>query len=81
MKKKQETCPRCINDVALAFYFEICRQHLSSKLDCKKLSGQYLRGEITVDQVAKKVREAATNDPELVNELDEIERIRKTGKL
>jgi hypothetical protein len=65
----------------MGFYFKICNESLSSKLDCKELTKRYLRGEISEDQVAEKIRAVARSDPELMEDLNEIERIRKTKKI
>ena len=64
----------------MGFLFKVCKESLSEKLDCKDLSLRYLRGEISEDQVAEKIRHVAKNDPELMEDLNEINRIRKTKK-
>ncbi|MCJ7632851.1 hypothetical protein MUP77_10735 [Candidatus Bathyarchaeota archaeon] len=79
--KSAEPCPKCVTDTAMGFFFKICGESLSDKIDCKKLSGQYLRGEINADQVAEKIRATAGNDPELMEDLKEIDRIRRRGKI
>jgi len=76
-----ESCPQCVADISMGFFFKICKESLSDKVDCKKLSGQYLRGELDADQIAEKIREAAKNDESLLEDIGEIERIRKTGKI
>lgn len=65
----------------MGFMFKICHESLSGKLDCEDLSERYLRGEITEDQVAERVKDAARADPELMEDLNEIDRIRKTKKI
>lgn len=65
----------------MGFFFKVCGESLSDKIDCQKLSGQYLRGEINADQVAEKIRATAGNDPELMEDLKEIDRIRRRGKI
>jgi len=81
-KNKEEVpCPKCVNDISMGFFFKVCHDSLSDKVDCKKLSGQYLRGELNADQIAEKIREAAKNDESLLEDIGEIERIRKTGKI
>ncbi len=75
------SCPKCVTNVAMGFMFKICHESLSGKLDCKDLSERYLRGEITEDQVAERVKDAARADPELMEDLNEIDRIRKTKKI
>jgi len=80
-KVEEAPCPRCVNDISMGFFFKICKESLSDKVDCKKLSGQYLRGEINADQIAAKILEAAHNDPALTKDINEINRIRRTGKI
>ena len=80
-KVEDAPCPKCVNDISMGFFFKICKESLSDKVDCKKLSGQYLRGEITSDQIAEKILDAASNDPELIEDINEINRIRRTGKI
>jgi len=80
-KVEEAPCPRCVNDISMGFFFKICKESLSDKVDCKKLSGQYLRGEINADQIAEKILEAARNDPALTEDINEINRIRRTGKI
>jgi len=80
-KKDEKACPECVANIAMGFFFKVCKESLSDKLDCKDLSLQYLRGEITEDQVSEKIRDVAKSDPELMEDLDEIERIRKTRKI
>ena len=80
-KVEDAPCPKCVNDIALGFFFKVCKDSLSDKIDCKKLSGQYLRGEINSDQIAEKILEAARNDPELTEDIKEINKIRRTGKI
>jgi len=80
-EKENAPCPKCINDISMGFFFKICNESLSDKVDCKKLSGLYLRGEINADQIAEKIIEAARNDPALIEDLKEINKIRRTGKI
>ena len=80
-KENEKPCPECVANIAMGFFFKVCKESLSDKLDCKDLSLQYLRGEITEDQVSEKIRDVAKSDPELMEDLDEIERIRKTRKI
>jgi len=70
-----------VANIAMGFFFKVCKESLSDKLDCKDLSLRYLRGEITEDQVSQRIRDVAKSDPELMEDLDEIERIRKTRKI
>ncbi|MBU1173174.1 MAG: hypothetical protein KKD44_26720 [Proteobacteria bacterium] len=77
----EEECPKCVVATAMGFILKICGESLSDKIDCKELTGQYLRGEINADQVVKKIKRAARNDPELMANLNEIDRIRKTRKI
>lgn len=79
--KAEEPCPKCVNNIALGFFFKVCKESLSDKIDCKKLSGQYLRGELDADQIAEKIKEAAGNNKALLEDIKEIDRIRKTGKI
>ena len=80
-KKENAPCPKCVNDISMGFFFKICKESLSDKVDCKKLSGQYLRGELNADQIAEKIKKAAENDKALLEDIGEIERIRRTGKI
>ena len=80
-KKDEESCPECVTNVALGFLFKVCKESLSKKLDCKDLSERYLRGEITENQVAEKIKDVAKDDPELMEDLNEIDRIRKTKRI
>ena len=80
-KENEEPCPKCTTNITMGFLFKVCKDSLSNKLDCKDLTTRYLLGEITEDQVAEKIRDAARNDPELMEDLDEINRIRKTRKI
>jgi hypothetical protein len=79
--KDEEPCPKCVANIAMGFYFKVCKESLSGKLDCKDLSEQFVRGEISEDQVAEKIRDVARSDPELMEDLNEIERIRRTKKI
>ena len=80
-EKNKESCPKCVTNIAMGFFFKVCKESLSDKLDCKDLSERYLRGEITEDQVSEKIRDVAKSDPELMEDLNEIERIRKTKRI
>jgi len=80
-KEEDVPCPRCVKDISMGFFFKVCNESLSDKLDCKKISGQYLHGELNADQIAEKILDAASNDPELTEDINEINRIRKTGKI
>ena len=79
--KSVEPCPKCVVDTAMGFLFKVCGESLSDKIDCKKLSGQYLRGEINADQVAERIKATARNDPELMIDLREIDRIRRARRI
>ena len=79
--KENVPCPKCVADISMGFFFKVCNDSLSDKVDCKKLSGQYLRGEINADQIAEKILEAAGNNKALLEDIGEIDRIRKTGKI
>jgi len=81
VKENEKACPKCVTNIAMGFMFKVCKESLSDKLDCKDLSERYLRGEITEDQVSEKLRDVAKSDPELLEDLNEIERIRKTRKI
>lgn len=81
MKKDEKPCPECVTNIAMGFMFKVCKESLSDKLDCKDLSLRYLRGEISEDQVAKQIQDAAKHDPSLTEDLNEIDRIRKTRKI
>jgi hypothetical protein len=81
VKENKESCPKCVTNITMGFLFKVCKESLSNKLDCKELSERYLRGEISEDQVSQKIRDVARNDPELMEDLNEIERIRKTKKI
>ena len=78
--EEEEPCPQCVNDVSVGFLFAICKESLSDKIDCKKLSGQYLRGELNADQLAEKILDAAHDDPEILGYANEVNLFRKTGK-
>ena len=80
-KKEEEPCPTCIADISMGFFFAVCKDSLSDKIDCRSLKKQFLKGEITPDKVIEKIKEAAKYDPEISSDLKEIERIRKTGKI
>ena len=80
-KENEESCPECVTNIAMGFLLKVCKQSLSNKLDCKDLTERYLRGEITEDQIAEKIKDAARNDPELMEDINEINRIRKTKKI
>lgn len=80
-KSEEAPCPRCVNDISMGFFFKICNDSLSDKVDCKKLSRQYLHGELNADQIAEKILEAAQNDSALTKDINEINRIRRTGKI
>jgi len=80
-EKNEKPCLKCTTNITMGFLFKVCKESLSDKLDCKTLSERYLRGEISEDQVAQKIRDVAKSDPELMEDLNEINRIRKTGKI
>lgn len=80
-KADEKPCPKCVTNIAMGFLFKVCNESLSKKLDCKGLSERYLRGEISEEQVAEEIRDVARNDPELMEDLEEINRIRKTRKI
>ncbi len=78
--EEEESCPQCVNDVSVGFLFAICKESLSDKIDCKKLSGQYLHGELNADQIAEKILEAAHDNPKVLEYANEVNLFRKTGK-
>ena len=80
-KKENKPCPQCMDAISAGFLLNICETSLADKLDCKRLTEQYTKKEIDVDQIAEKIKEAAENDASLLKDLKEIEYIRKTGKL
>ena len=75
------SCPKCVENVAMGFFFRICNESLSGKLDCKDLTERYIRGEINAEHVAKEIKNAARDDPTLMEDVEEIDRIRKTKKI
>lgn len=77
----EKPCPKCVTSVAMGFFFRICHQSLSDKLDCKDLSERFLRGELSPEQVAKEIKNAAKDDPSLMEDVEEIDRIRKTKRI
>jgi len=77
----EKPCPKCVTNVAMGFFFKICNESLSGKLDCKDLTERYIRGELSPEQVAKEIKNAAKGDPSLMEDLNEIDRIRKTKKI
>ena len=81
MANHDKPCPKCVTNVAMGFFFKVCHESLSNKLDCKDLTERYNRGEISSEQVAKEIKDAARTDPELMEDLNEIDRIRKTRKI
>jgi hypothetical protein len=80
-KESEESCPKCVTNIAMGFLLKVCKESLSNKLDCKDLTERYLRGEISEDQVAEKIKDVARNDPQLMEDINEIDRIRKTKKI
>ena len=80
-KVEEEPCPKCVADISMGFFFKVCKESLSEKIDCKTLSKQFLRGELTAEKVIEKIKAVAEDNPEVVSDLEEIERIRKTGKI
>ncbi len=80
-KPDDAPCPQCREAITTGFLFNICEESLSDKLDCKNLTDQYLRGELNADQIAEKIKEAAGNNKTLLKDLNEIEHIRKSGKI
>ena len=78
---REKPCPKCITNIAMGFFFRICHESLSGKLDCKDLSERFLRGELSPEQVAKEIKDAARDNPELMEDVEEIDRIRKTKKI
>ena len=79
--KDEEPCPRCVTNVAMGFLLKICKESLSDKLDCKDLGERFLRGEISEEQLAKQIKKVARDDSALMEDIEEIDRIRKTKKI
>ena len=77
----EEPCPKCVVATAMGFMLNICGESLSDKIDCEKLSGKYSRGEISSNQVVRKIKRAARNNPEVLEELNDYDRMRKSGKI
>lgn len=75
------SCPKCVANVAMGFFFKVCNESLSGKLDCKDLTERYIRGEISAEHVAKEIKNAAKDDPSLMEDVEEIDRIRKTKRI
>jgi len=75
------SCPKCVTNVAMGFFFKVCHESLSDKLDCKDLTERYARGELSPEQVAKEIKNAARDDPSLMEDVEEIDRIRRTRKI
>jgi len=80
-KENKEPCPKCVTNIAMGFMFKVCKESLSDKLDCKDLSERFLHGELSAEQVAKEIKDAARDDPSLMEDLNEIDRIRKTKRI
>jgi hypothetical protein len=80
-KVEDAPCPKCVADISMGFFFKVCNDSLSHKINCKTLNKQFLRGELTSEKVIEKIKAAAQDDPEVTSDLEEIERIRKTGKI
>ena len=81
MASWEKPCPRCVTNVAMGFFFKVCHESLSDKIDCKNLTERYIRGEINAEQVAKEIKDAARDDPSVMEDLNEIDRIRKAKKI
>lgn len=81
MANYEKPCPKCVTNVAMGFLFKVCHEALSDKLDCKDLSERFLRGELKAEQIVKEIKDAARDNPELMEDLNEIDRIRKTRKI
>lgn len=81
MSKDKVECPKCVVDVGIGFFLKICHDALSDKIDCGKVTEQFSKGEISTDQLIQQIKDAAKNEPEILADLEEIDRIRKTGKI
>jgi len=74
-------CPQCRDAITMGFFFKVCKTSLSGKIDCKGLSKQLLNGEISPEGVIEKIKEAAKDNPEALDDIREIEQIRNPEKL
>ncbi|MCJ7633422.1 hypothetical protein MUP77_13675 [Candidatus Bathyarchaeota archaeon] len=77
----EKPCPKCVTNVAMGFFFKICNESLSDKLDCNDLTERYIRGEINAEQIVKEIKDAARDDSSLMEDLNEIDHIRKTKRI
>lgn len=78
---REKPCPKCVTNVAMGFFFKVCHESLSDKLDCKDLTERYVRGELSPEQVAREIKDAARDNPSLMEDVEEIDRIRKTKRI
>ena len=76
----EKPCPKCMVDVATGLFLKICNDALSDKIDCGKVTEQFSKGEISTDQLFQQIKSAAKSKPDILADLEEIDRIRKTGK-
>lgn len=75
---KKQPCPACTNAITMGFFFKVCKESLSDKINCKELSKQLLDGEVTPEKVIEKIKEAAKNNTSALEDIKEIEEIRRT---
>ena len=53
----------------MGFFFRICNESLSGKLDCKDLTERYIRVEINAEHVAKEIKNAARDNSSLMEDV------------
>ncbi len=81
MANYEKPCPKCVTNVAMGFFFKVCHESLSDKIDCKDLSERFIRGELSPEQVAREIKDVAKDNPSVMKDLNEIDRIRKSKKI
>lgn len=77
----EKECPKCYADVGIGLFLKICNDTLSHKINCKELREKFEKGEVSREELVGKIKGAAKDEPDLLDSLNEVERIMKTGRL
>lgn len=80
-QKNKIECAQCAVDVGAGLYLRICNDLLSQKVDCEDLSAKFSTGKIGREELFTKIKEAAHDEPDVLADLEEIERLAKTTTL
>jgi hypothetical protein len=67
-------CKTCVVDVGTGFALKICKDALP-KVDCEGIAKDFSAGKITREQLFTRIKEGAQNEPDVLADVEEIERL------